>query len=80
MLFQIKTQRQKSKNFTHPKLHFLLVGMEGYSGGETDFSTVLAPSPWLTKGLTTDQLSFPDDAAVVIIGVVGHDKNTVILP
>src|SRR3977135_106225 len=27
-----------------------------------------------------DQLSFLDDAAIVVIGVVGHDKNAVILP
>jgi hypothetical protein len=26
-----------------------------------------------------NQFSFPDDARIVVIGVVGHDKNTVIL-
>src|SRR3984893_2742243 len=59
-------------------------------------STVLVPSAGAQKGSTMDdlgvrdpfsgvagiddQLSFLDDAAIVVVGVVGHDKNTVILP
>src|SRR5882762_11351514 len=47
-------------------------------GSTTDDLGVLDPF----RGVAgiDDQLSFLDDAAIVVIGVVGHDKNTVILP